>query len=614
LKIDPVPVVKRRISFMGRLRHPVIGAVLLCTLMLVLLAPLAWRATASHATGDLLHWQALGIALVFWLLWFATFGAVSRAVAWAVPMALIWWPAEMFMRHTYASALGPNVIGLVAGTNSAEALEVVRTFGSGLAVLFLPPLLLGLVTWWSMRGLRWRMSRSWRERVLLVGLGSIGCVWFTLADQDQRASNAGPSDALAGPASGFFIDSLSVVYPINGWIALETARRNSAVIRDSRARMDRKPLAPEPTGEAAAELLILVIGESSSAARWGLAGGPRATTPSLAKLEGLVFLHDVVAPAMATRAVVPSMVSWRPLVSSAGVIDPQPEPGLLAAFKEAGWSTAWISNQPVQGAFDNPIVFYALDAHHQRFINPGSFNAASPYDEALIPELDAALNEAGPNKRAAVVVHTLGSHFNYANRYPEQFDVFQPSLKTWPAGKDVNLASRQEALNAYDNSILYTDHVLDRIIANLAARRRPAALIYMADHGDDVPDGRCMTLVGLRTTASAARVPALVWISPELEARRPGITTRLREQASRRPLQAEWVTPTMMNLAGLRVPRHPAPHLLQEADRRTRSIHIMGRAVSFDAAEKAAACNLLAKPAKPEATEATTSVPAKLAE
>jgi glucan phosphoethanolaminetransferase (alkaline phosphatase superfamily) len=593
------------------LRNPIVGAVLFSTLMLVLLAPLAWRVTSANDTGSMMHWQALGIAVVFWLIWFAVFGAVHRAVAWAVPMALMWWPAEMFMRHTYASALSPNVIGLVGGTNSAEAFELVHTFGGGLAVLFLPPLLLGLATWWSMRGLGWRMSRSWRTRVLLVGIGSIGCVWFTLAEQDRRMSDAALSDALAGLAPGFFINSLSVVYPINGWIALEMARRNSAAIRDARMRMDRKPLAPEPTGDAAAELLVLVIGESSSAARWGLAGGPRATTPALAKLDGLVFLHDVVAPAMTTRDVVPSLVSWRPLVSSAGVIDPHPEPGMLAAFNEAGWSTAWISNQPVQGAYDNPIVFYALDAHHQRFINPGSFSAASPYDGALIPEFDAALNEAGPSKQVAVVVHTLGSHFNYANRYPASFDVFQPSLKTWPAGTDVNLASRQEALNAYDNTILYTDHVLDRIIANLAGRRRPAALIYVADHGDDVPDGSCMTLVGLRTTASAARVPALVWISPEFEARRPGLTQRLREEASRRPLQSEWVAPTMMNLAGMRVARHPAPHLLQAAESRARSIHLLGRAVNFDAAEKAAPCSLMATPATPKAT---VSLPIRLVE
>jgi glucan phosphoethanolaminetransferase (alkaline phosphatase superfamily) len=205
----------------------------------------------------------------------------------------------------------------------------------------------------------------------------------------------------------------------------------------------------------------------------------------------------------------------------------------------------------------------------------------------------------------------LGSHFNYANRYPERFDIFQPSLKTWPAGKDINLASRQEALNAYDNTILYTDHVLDRIIASLAARRRPAALIYVSDHGDDVPDGRCMTLVGTRTTASAARVPALLWISPELEARRPGLTKRLQERASRRPLQSEWVAPTMMNLAGMRVPRHPAPHLLEDADSRARSLHIMGRAVEFDTAERAASCNLLAAPAT---AKAAASMPAKLAQ
>jgi glucan phosphoethanolaminetransferase (alkaline phosphatase superfamily) len=573
------------------LRNPIVGAVLLTLLLLVLMTPLAFRIAPAKPTGDLLHAQAFGIALLFWLMWFAAFGAVSRAVGWALLLALTWWPAEMALRHTYALGVSASFIGLASGTNSAEFFELLWTFGGEIAMVGLPPLLLGVLTWRSMKALGWRISRDWRIRMFLGGLTLTACTWYVFADQDRVFRSAGPKDELAGAPSGFFLDSLSLVYPISGWIALDAARRNAMVVRAARERMDITPFAPVPTGEPGAELLVLVVGESSSALRWGLGGGPRPTTPRLSQRNDVVYFPDIVAPAVATRTAVSAMVSWRPLMRLDGGVDPRPEPGFLGAFNEAGWLTAWLTNQPAQGAFDNPLMFYAHDAKRQRFINPGTFIGATPYDEALIPELMTVIQEAGANHRVAAVVHTMGSHFNYAYRYPEAFDKYQPSLKGRPKDSNADLASNQEALNAYDNSILYTDHVLDRLIDNLAQLRRPASLIYLSDHGDDVPDGRCLSQVGMRTTASAARVPALVWVSPQLEALRPGLTARLRA-ASHQPMQFEWVAPTMMNLAGLRVPRHPAPDLLHVVNTRPRTIHLMGRAVEFDAAERSSPCSL----------------------
>jgi glucan phosphoethanolaminetransferase (alkaline phosphatase superfamily) len=578
-----------------------VGGVLLTALLAVFVLPLAWRIPPANATGDLLHAQAFAIAGFFWLMWFAAFGAVHRAVAWAVFLALSWWPTEMALRYTYATGVNAGFIGLVSGTNAAELLELARTFGLDMMLWSLPTLLLGGLTWWSTKLLGWRINTTWRLRLLTAGLTIMAATWYALAEQDHLWRSSAPTDELAGSPPGYIAEALAVVYPINGWLALYAAHQNSRVIHSARERMDRTPFAPEPTGEAGAELMVLVVGESSSAARWGLAGAPRNTTPRLKRREGLVYLHDVVAPAMATRVVVPSLVSWAPLYSATAAVNPRPEAGFLAAFNELGWSTAWLTNQPAQGVFDNPIVFYARDAQRQRFINPGSYSEATPYDEALVPELLATIKEAKPGQHVAAVVHTMGSHFNYGYRYPESFDVFRPSLSSRDKNVHVDLASRQEVLNAYDNSILYTDYVLDRLIDGVAQQRRPAALIYISDHGDDVPDGSCMTLVGLRTTAGAARVPALIWISPELQALRPGLMERLRAVAHR-PMQAQWVASTVMDLAGLRIPRHPEPDITRSVHRGPRMVHLMGRSVDFDVAERTAPCSL---------TAASTTAPAK---
>ena len=198
---------------------------------------------------------------------------------------------------------------------------------------------------------------------------------------------------------------------------------------------------------------MLVIGESARADRWAINGYARPTSPHLSSTPNLVSFHDVVSIATATRVSVPIILTRKPADFAESFAFP--ERSVVSLFKEAGFHTVWLSNQALVGQYDTPISVYAKEADVPAFLNPSSYDVQTPFDEVLLGPLKSALTSE--HAAVFVVVHMLGSHFNYRHRYPEAFDQFHPS----PTPHDpVSLHDPRwkEALNnAYDNSILYTD-------------------------------------------------------------------------------------------------------------------------------------------------------------
>src|SRR5690606_32736690 len=112
-----------------------------------------------------------------------------------------------------------------------------------------------------------------------------------------------------------------------------------------------------------------------------------------------------------------------------------------------------------------------------------------------------------------IVLHTMGSHFNYAHRYPDDYDVFQPSLMSLKAANLHDRAQKEHLNNSYDNSVVYTDWIIDSLIALLDAEGAMSYLFYIADHGENLFDGDCDKSGHGHNTERDFRVPALLWIS-----------------------------------------------------------------------------------------------------
>ena len=257
----------------------------------------------------------------------------------------------------------------------------------------------------------------------------------------------------------------------------------------------------ERTAEAPGrEVYVYIIGEASRAMNWQLYGYGRETNPLLSGVGDLVVFRDVLTQSNTTHKSVPLILSS---VATGEHEELYRRKGLPALFNEAGFDTWFISNQSPQGAM---IDHLAHDARHVIYIR-------SPrHDMQLLDEMRKAL-ERSTSQKLLFVLHCYGSHFSYHQRYPREFAHFQPD-------NDVAIARQHRPMlvNAYDNSIRYTDYFLAQTIDYLRSLKgTSSALLYCADHGEDlIDDDRERFLhASPTTTAYQLYVASLAWSSPE---------------------------------------------------------------------------------------------------
>jgi glucan phosphoethanolaminetransferase (alkaline phosphatase superfamily) len=299
----------------------------------------------------------------------------------------------------------------------------------------------------------------------------------------------------------------------------------------------------------APDVIVMVLGESSRFDRWSLNGYARPTNPLLIQEPNLVVLQDLITSVSATRLSVPVIISRKPAMQS--LKDGFTEKSFITAFKEAGYKTFWLSNQISFGKFDTPVSVFAKEADRVEFLNLGGFRDNSSYDEVLLGPFGRAL--ADPASRKLIVLHTLGSHWNYAHRYPARFDQWKPSLMGVDKPVVTDTAIKPQMNNSYDNSILYTDWFLARLIGNLKASDKAAALMYVADHGQTLYDGACRQVFHGHNTQYEFHVPAFAWYSDAYGARFPGKVAQLRAHRAA-PLSTENMFHTLIDLGDIRYP------------------------------------------------------------
>jgi glucan phosphoethanolaminetransferase (alkaline phosphatase superfamily) len=299
----------------------------------------------------------------------------------------------------------------------------------------------------------------------------------------------------------------------------------------------------------APQVVVMVLGESSRADRWSLNGYERDTNPLLAKEANLVSLADMIAPVSATRLSVPVILTRKPATQSlrAGFS----ETSFISAYREAGFKTFWLSNQMSFGEFDTPVSVFAKEADVTRFFNLGGFTNRSDFDDVLLAPLQTAISDPAPKK--LIVLHTLGNHWNYSQRHPQEFDRWKPSLFGVDKPAYTSLKLKPEINNSYDNSILYTDWLLAQLIGLLKAGPPLASMMYVADHGQTLYDGSCKLAFHGHNTQFEFHVPALVWYSDAYGAAHADKVAQLRQHRAA-PLATENVFHSLLDMADIRYP------------------------------------------------------------
>ncbi len=304
--------------------------------------------------------------------------------------------------------------------------------------------------------------------------------------------------------------------------------------------------AHQPGKNDTPEIVIMVIGESSRYDRWGINGYERDTTPLLKQEANLVTLPDVITAVSATRLSVPVIISRKPAMQS--LKDGFSEKSFLTAYKEAGFKTWWLSNQISFGQFDTPVSVFAKEANVIQFMNLGGFTNNSNFDQILLEPLQHAIADPAPKK--LIVLHTLGNHWNYSQRYPKEFDKWQPSLFGVDKPVYTDTKIKPQLNNSYDNSILYTDWFLSQVIHQLKDTQQLGSMIYVADHGQTLYDNSCNLAFHGHNTQFEFHVPALVWYSDEYKARYPEKVKQLVRHRKAR-LATENIFHTLLDLGDI---------------------------------------------------------------
>ncbi|MEO5795919.1 MAG: phosphoethanolamine--lipid A transferase [Rhodoferax sp.] len=263
-------------------------------------------------------------------------------------------------------------------------------------------------------------------------------------------------------------------------------------------------------------LLLLVVGETGRAGQFALNGYPRPTTPELAK-EHIASYRNAWSCGTNTAASVPCMFSH--LGKQAYESRTANYEGLLDVLQRSGLGVVWIDNQAgCKGVCDRVPNTSTTQLKNKDLCVDGEC-----FDEIMLSQMDARIAELPAERRAkgvVVLLHQMGGHGPaYYKRTPAAFKKFMPECTS----NNLQDCSQALLVNAYDNTILYTDHVLANAIEWLKSKEttNTPAMVYVADHGESLGENN-IYLHGLPYDIAPdvqKRVPWITWLSPAFEQR-----------------------------------------------------------------------------------------------
>lgn len=473
------------------------------------------------------------------------------------PGKMIWWAFIFVFFAAFQLVLlylfGTGVIAVdmflnLVTTNPGEAMELLDNLAPavvGVFVVYLPLLILGGVN--IRRDSRLSVSFQQRVRHWAMQIGAIGlfCLLASyLVVDDYRMRNQ--------------------LYPVNICYNLYLAfERNAASENYREASRNFKFDARSEHSATAPEVYVMVVGETARAHNFSLYGYPRNTNPLLSKTPGIKAFPNVTTQSNTTHKSVPMLLSAASAEDFERLFH---EKGILAAFKEAGFHTVFISNQLPNHSF---IDFLGEQADEYYFLKKEDASQGNHYDEDLLQKLDEILPKADASSSAHyhyryrklfVVLHSYGSHFNYQERYPRSFAYFKPDSRS-----EAKPENRRDLLNAYDNTIRYTDYILHGIIERLQKwegvqtktdgvyDQPTSAMLYTSDHGENIFDDDRHLFLHAAPKASdyELHVPFIIWTSEGFSKQYPDILKALGENRTKQVQSSLSAFHTMLGIGGI---------------------------------------------------------------
>ncbi|MBS0193795.1 MAG: phosphoethanolamine transferase [Proteobacteria bacterium] len=553
-------------------------ALLLALLALILLPNAVWLAMGRELDHPWVAPVILPLALLLAL--FAVFGKrVWIACLLLLPFAVLS-PMEAFYIKAYGRPSFAEIIATLIATNPREMREY-------LGPLLIPLLLCvavaaaipALAAWYSHRA-SLRLPGTVRAWMLALAIAAPLAVGVTAGVTGKGDLHARWEASLKeGEVVG---NQFQFGWPFGLIQRLVSYRQEWNAMHANVARLDgfrfhARLATPLPQRQ----VFVLVIGEASRRDHWQLFGYARPTTPELEKTANLVPITDLDSAWPESITAIPMILTRKPATISSYTW--WKEASILRAMKEAGYETYWISNQQAIGKYDSPVSTFAFEADHEMFLNHASWSVPGAYDEVLLQALRDVLHDS--NRNLFIVLHMMGNHQSYDYRYPDAYKRWRPTQSDpWDEdadsgdddasasessdsaasdsgsdsddGSDVTDAEDvQRGINSYDNSILYTDHVLASIIGILRGSGAVSALWFESDHGEALPSATCSAEGHGHGIRSEYEIPVLFWYSDSYLDAFPARVAALRANAGKRTM-SESTFESLADMAGVAFPGH----------------------------------------------------------
>lgn len=470
-----------------------------------------------------LPYRFLCILLPFslYVVWLFLFRKPSISMLFAIPL-IIFDVYQVFLIYMFGPYIsGVDMILNIFSSDNAEVGELLSTFIAPIIVGSIPLVVLIVLVVYSFR-MKKIIALKHRKIAYMVSMPLLFVSFITLLFSKRGLSESLKND----------------VYPLNALYNVYLAGRRYYNIKtfEKRTRHFRFD-AHSCRNKDERELYILLIGETSRAMNWQLYGYTRQTNPLLASLGNELLVYtDVLTQSNTTHKSVPIILSCAD-ASNFSMVDSTKS--FISAFKEAGFSTASITNQPPNGSYTD---FFLHES--DKFISLRSGDK-SHKDMDMIPILDSIIKVG--NKKQLIVIHSYGSHFNYYDRYDENMRVF-----TDKKSEKVSLSEKKVLGDTYDNAILYTDSLIYEVVKRVKTSEAKSTLLYIADHGEDLFDDERGRFLHATPDISAYQicVPFIVYSNEKYRVAYPDIYDSLRYNTDK-PFQSDVVFHTMLSISGI---------------------------------------------------------------
>ncbi len=403
---------------------------------------------------------ALTLALLALAAW-------RRAIKPVAALLLVPAAAGAHFMGTYGVVIDPSMMTNVLQTNVTETRDLLgwRLFASLLVIAALP------IAWlWRVRvrrlGFGAQLGRNLGGMVAAVGVAAL-LLFAIFADLSATMRNHKSLRYLINPHNSFY--ALGVL----------AHQANAKPAGPPLPIGEGATLADRPAGRKP-PLFLLVVGETARGDHFSLNGYARPTNPQLAGL-GVVSFRDVTSCGTNTAASLPCMFSH--LGREAYVSRERDQENLLDLAHRLGLAVLWLENQSgCKGVCERVPVIDASQGAPAALCSDGEC-----LDEALLHGLDARVAALPAERRARgvlLVMHQMGSHGPaYWRRSPPDGKPFLPECET----NVLQQCDRQALINAYDNSIAYTDRMLAGAIGWLKQQSAfEPLMLYVSDHGESL--------------------------------------------------------------------------------------------------------------------------------